>query len=205
MERDLRLILAMFAARRARKGIGASRFPAAQAEHAVDRQATQRRDLLGAAQALQAGDRRLHEVDRVLGPERLGEDVVDPGQLEHRAHAAAGDHAGSLGGRPDEHPRGIEAAENLVGDRRAVLRHREQVLLRVVDGLGDRERNLARLAVADADAVDLVADHDERGEREPPAALDHLGDAVDLNDAFLEVDAGGGDGSVGSCHRSNRV
>src|SRR5262249_11110458 len=46
---------------------------------------------------------------------------------------------------------------------------------------------LARLAVADADAVDLVADHDQRREREPPAALDHLCDAVDLDDALLEL------------------
>ena len=45
----------------------------------------------------------------------------------------------------------------------------------------------ARLPVADADAVDLVADDDERGEREPPAALDDLGDAVDLDDPLLEL------------------
>jgi hypothetical protein len=68
-----------------------------------------------------------------------------------------------------------------------VLRHGEEVLLRVVDGLRDRERNLARLAVADADAVDLVADHDQRREREPPPALDDLGDAVDLDHALLEL------------------
>ena len=80
-----------------------------------------------------------------------------------------------------------ELAEDLVRDRRAVLRHREEVLLRVVDGLRDRERNLARLPVADADAVDLVADDDERREREPPAALDDLGDAVDLDHALLEL------------------
>ena len=65
--------------------------------------------------------------------------------------------------------------------------HGEEVLLRVVDGLRDRERDLARLPVADADAVDLVADHDERGEREPPAALDDLRDAVDLDHALLEL------------------
>ena len=63
----------------------------------------------------------------------------------------------------------------------------EHVLLRVVDRLGDRERHLARLAVADADAIDLVADHDERREREAPAALDDLGDAVDLDHALLEL------------------
>jgi hypothetical protein len=44
-----------------------------------------------------------------------------------------------------------------------------------------------RLAVADADPVDLVADDDERREREPPAALDDLGDAVDLDHALLEL------------------
>src|SRR5947207_12632389 len=76
-----------------------------------------------------------------------------------------------------------------MGDRRPVLRNGEEVLLCIVDGLRDGERNLARLPVADADAVDLVADHDERGEREPPTALDHLGDAVDLDDALLELSA----------------
>jgi hypothetical protein len=68
-----------------------------------------------------------------------------------------------------------------------VLRDREEVLLRVLDGLRDREGHLARLAVADADAVDLVPDDDERGEREAPAALDDLRDAVDLDDALLEL------------------
>ena len=87
----------------------------------------------------------------------------------------------------EQHARRAELADDLVRDRRPVLRHREQVLLRVVDGLRDRERHLARLAVADADAVDLVADHDERREREPPAALDDLGDAVDLDHALLEL------------------
>src|SRR6185437_8747779 len=85
------------------------------------------------------------------------------------------------------HPRRVEAAEHLVRDRRAVLRDREEILLRVLDGLGDRERDLAGLAVADADAVDLVADDDERREREAASALDDLGDAVDLDDALLEL------------------
>src|SRR5205809_5159073 len=74
-------------------------------------------------------------------------------------------------------------------DRRPVLRDGEEVLLRVLDGLRDRQRHLARLAVADADTVDLVADHDERGEREAAAALDDLRDAVDLDHALLELAA----------------
>ena len=77
--------------------------------------------------------------------------------------------------------------DDLVGDRLPVLRDGEEVLPRVLDGLRDRQRDLARLPVAEADAVDLVADDDERGEREPPAALHDLGDAVDLDDPLLQL------------------
>src|SRR5204862_3131287 len=110
-----------------------------------------------------------------------------PAKLEHRTHAAAGDDARPLARRPQQHARRAELAEDLVRDRRALLRDGEQVLLRVVDRLRDRQRDLARLAVADADAIDLVADHDQRREREPAAALDDLGDTVDLDDALLEL------------------
>src|SRR3954470_10987036 len=162
-------------------------------DHGPERQdladplATRLRDFLGAAQLLQRDLGRLQHVDRVRRPERLREHVVDAAQLEHRADAAAGDDAGTRRGRAQQDARRVELAERLVRDRLAVLRDGKEVLLRVVDGLRDGERNLARLPVADADAVDLVADHDKRGEREPPAALDDLGDAIDLDHALLEL------------------
>src|SRR5205823_14563492 len=101
-------------------------------------------------------DRRLEHVDRVSRPEALREDVADATELEHGADAAARDHSRALTRRPQQHPRGAELAENLMGDRGALLGHGEQVLLRIVDGLRDRQRHLASLAVADTDAVDLV-------------------------------------------------
>ena len=116
-----------------------------------------------------------------------------PGELEHRAHAAAGDHAGTGRGRLEQHAPGAEDAGRLVGDRAAVLGHAEEVLLGALDALLDRQRHLVGLAVADADDVAFVADDDQRREREAPAALDDLGDAVDLDDALLEVQAGGAD------------
>jgi hypothetical protein len=57
--------------------------------------------------------------------------------------------------------------------------------------LGTRMRFFFARSVADADDVLLVADDDEGGEREPPAALDHLGDAVDLHDPLLQVESDG--------------
>jgi hypothetical protein len=77
-----------------------------------------------------------------------------------------------------------------VRDRGLVLGHLEQVLLGVLDGLGDRRRHLVGLAVANAHVVHLVAHDDERREREPAAALHDLGDAVDLDHALLELAAG---------------
>jgi hypothetical protein len=68
-----------------------------------------------------------------------------------------------------------------------VLRDLEEVAARALDALLDSQRDLVGLAVADADLRLLVADHDERGEREAPAALDDLRDAVDLHDALLEI------------------
>src|SRR5439155_6197133 len=159
----------------------------ADRQHLADREPARSGDVLRTAQALEALDGRLQHVCRIRRAEALGEDVADAAELEHGTDAAAGDHAGSLAGRAEHDARSAEPAHDLVGDGRPVLRDREEVLLRIVDGLRDRERDLARLPVAEADAVDLVADHDERGEREPPAALDHLRDAVDLDDALLEL------------------
>ncbi len=68
--------------------------------------------------------------------------------------------------------------------------HAVQVLLGSLDALLDRDRDLVGLAVADAHDLALVADDDQRREREAPAALDDLGDAVDLDDALLQVEPG---------------
>ena len=167
-----------------------------EAEHRVDRQAAQLRDLLGLAQLLQRVDRRLDEVDRVLRAEALREDVVEAGELEHRADAAAGDDAGTGRGRLEQHAAGAVDAERRVRDGRAVLGHAEEVLLGLLDALLDRQRDLAGLAVADADDVALVTHHDQRGEREATAALDDLRDAVDLDDPLLQVHADGADRAV---------
>ena len=52
-----------------------------------------------AAQLAQRVLGRLEHVDRVGRAERLREDVADAAELEHRAHAAAGDDAGAGRGR----------------------------------------------------------------------------------------------------------
>jgi hypothetical protein len=86
----------------------------------------------------------------------------------------------------------------------AVHRHAVEVLLRALHALLDRERNLVRLAVADADDAALVTHHHEGGEREAAAALDDLGHAVDLDHALLQVVLSRVDVAT-RCHVGRRV
>src|SRR3712207_7444785 len=69
-------------------------------------------------------------------------------------------------------------------DRALDPRYREEVLLGLLDALGDRRRHLLGLAVADADRAVAVADHHQRGEAEPAATLHDLGDPVDRHHAL---------------------
>ena len=66
-------------------------------------------------------------------------------------------------------------------------RHADQVALGGFGRLADRFRHFARLAVAEADAALLVADHDQRGKAEALAALHDLGDAVDVDQLVDEL------------------
>src|SRR6266851_3641039 len=101
-------------------------------------------------------------------------------RLEHRAHRAAGDDAGAGRGGAQGHLAGAEAALDVVMQRAAVAqRHPDQPALGGLGRLADRLGHLARLAGAVADAAALVADDDDRGEGEAPAALHHLRDTID--------------------------
>ena len=126
--------------RRADRPCAAPFVRSGDAEHLADRDAAQLGDVLGLAQAVEALHRRLHQVDRVLGADALGEHVADAAQLEHGADAAAGDHAGTGAGRAQHDVAGAEAADHPVGDRLAVLGHADQVLAGVLDRLLDRQR-----------------------------------------------------------------
>ena len=73
-------------------------------------------------------------------------------------------------------------------------RDADHAALGLLGRLADRLRHLAGLAGAMADAALAVADDDQRREAEAPAALHHLGDAVDADQlldqlAFLAVAA----------------
>src|SRR5262249_52888477 len=131
-------------------------------------------------------ERRANHVDRIARAVALREHVADSRALEHRTHRAARYDAGAFRRRLHEHARSAVAAAELVLQRVLLEVHGVQVLARGLHGLLDRERELARLAVAEADATGAVADDGQRGETELPAALDDLRDTVHRDELLLK-------------------
>src|SRR4051794_34424860 len=137
---------------------------------------------------LQRVEGRANHVVRVRRADRLRHHVLDAERLEHGAHRAAGDDAGT--GRCCTQ---IDAARAMTaGDvvmQRAALAQRDagQVALGRLGRLADRLRHFARLAVTEAGAALLIADHDQRCETEALAALDDLGHAVDVDELVDEL------------------
>ena len=125
---------------------------------------------------------------RVAAPETLGEHVLHPRDLEHRAHARPGDDAGSGRGRLEHHPAGAEATDDEVGNRAAPGdRDVEQALLRGFPRLADRIRHLVGLAETHAHAPGLIPDRDDGVERESPPALHDLGAPVHVDHLLDEL------------------
>ena len=111
---------------------------------------------------------------------------MDAGALQHGAHGAAGDDAGTRSGRTEQDDASGVLALDPVHDGALDAGDAEEVLLRLLDTLGDRGRNFLGLAVTDTDHPVAVTDDDESGEGEATAALDDLRDPVDGHD-LLDV------------------
>src|SRR5688572_20066828 len=122
----------------------------------LERQTAAGRDLLGADEVLQRLHRGVHDVDRVRRTEALGEHVVDARALEHGTHRATGDDTGTGAGRLEEHDTGRRLTLHGVRDGAGDPRHGVEVLLGLLDTLGDSRGHLLGLAVTNADLAVAV-------------------------------------------------
>src|SRR5690606_3681609 len=117
----------------------------------------------------------------------LAEHVAHARDLEHRAHRAARDHAGTRGGRPKHDLTRAEVAPDEVRNRGAVERDAEDTLPRTLGALTDGIGNFLGFAEAHANLPVAVAHDDEGAEAEAPTTLDDLGHAVDVDHPLLEL------------------
>src|SRR5262249_283041 len=76
--------------------------------------------ILRSLDPLQRIDGGLEHVVGIVGPQRLGQDVLHAGRLQHRTHRAARNDARALHGGLEEHPARAEVPHDLAGDRRVL-------------------------------------------------------------------------------------
>src|ERR671917_236124 len=167
--------------------------PGTRSQHAgrgyiLQRQATPCGHLFRALQPLQRRHRGVHDVDRVITTQRLGQNVVHACTFQHRTYWASRDNPGTRRRRAEQH----NACGSLAGDRMrdgtGDSRNPEKVLLGFLHTFLDRRRHLLGLSVTDPDHAVTVSHHDQRGKAEAPATFDDLGHPVD-RDHTLEVRA----------------
>src|SRR5699024_10920461 len=126
----------------------------------------------------------LDHVLGVVGAKALGTDVGNAHSLHHRTHRAAGDDAGAFGGGLEEHRTGAEDAGHFVGNGGAVQGDLHHVLLGIGNALEDRFGNFRSLAQAIANGTLAIADDNQRAELHHAAALDGLGNTVEVHNLF---------------------
>src|SRR5690606_35453817 len=97
---------------------------------------------------------------------------------------ATGDDTGTGGCGPEHDDTGGGLTLDGVRDGALDPGNLEELLLGLLDTLGDRRGHLLGLAVAHAHRAVTVADDDKSGEAEPAATLDDLPDPVDGHDAL---------------------
>src|SRR3569833_562996 len=152
-----------------------------------DRLATLRGDIVRRTHGRQRADGGAYDVDRITRAVALGEHVANARALQHRAHAAAGDAARTIGGRLHQHARRAGRALDGVVERVVLQRDVDHLLAGLSHRLADGNRHFARLAEAVANATRTVAHYRERSEAELAATLDDLRRAIDGDELLSEL------------------
>src|SRR6185369_11212264 len=126
--------------------------------------------------------------------------VSDADCLHDRTHRAASDNSSTFRSRLDENTTCAVFTNQLVREGVIDQRHANQVLLRRLDSLFDREGHFARLAGAETDVPAFVTNHYERREREVLTALNDFGDAIDGDYLIFQVEPLRGNALLGLSH-----
>ena len=121
-------------------------------------------------------------------PRDLAKDVLYASELEDGTSCAASDNAGTRSSRLKKNATSTVLTDDLVRKRASFgQRNGEHVLLRILNALLDGGGHFLGLAHADTHAALAVTNDYQSGECETTTTLDNLGNAIDIDDTFLEV------------------
>src|SRR5471032_155646 len=157
------------------------------AQNIFDGLAALRRDVTRRGLLAQTVERCTNEVVRIRRTVALRHNVLNAHHVEHCAHRAAGDNTRTILGRSQENCGCAVLTVHFVLQRTVLQRHLEHVAACLFHCLLNSNRNFLRFALAHADAAIAIANHGQCGKTENPAALHHLGHAIDRDHLFTEA------------------
>src|SRR5271163_4337388 len=143
------------------------------------------RDLFHGAKLTKRLERRLHQVMRIRRAQPLGQDVTNSRQLDDRAHSTRRDNSGPFRRRLKDHLAGAEMSQHFMRDGAFAQRYLNQAFLGAFDALTNRLGHFVGLAEPESDHPVMFARHHQRRKAETASALNHLGNAVDVDDFFF--------------------
>lgn len=117
----------------------------------------------------------------------LGNDVADAHHIENGAHRAAGDNAGTFGGRMEHNAGSTVMAFNSVENGTVAKRYFFHGAASLVHCFLNGNRNFAGLAFAHTDASVAVTNYCQSSETENTAAFNNLGNTIDRNHFFANA------------------
>src|SRR5215212_3462230 len=168
--------------------------------HLLNLLATQASQLHRIFHSQQRIESRTHNVMRICRAQHFRAHVPDADFLHDGTYGATRDNASTFRSRLDHHSARAILTDQLVRQSVIDQRHANQVLLRRLDSLFDRERHFARLARAETDVPALVTNHYERREREVLTALNDFSDAIDGDYLIFQVEPLRGNALLGLSH-----
>src|SRR5690554_5304985 len=135
-------------------------------------------------QTLDGGTYHVHRVGRAVA---LGQNVLNACHFQYRTHRTTGDNTGTFRCRLHVHLGTAMLGANRVLQSVAVKRHIYHVLASSFHRLLDGYRNFPGLTTTETNASFTITHYSQCGEGKNPAAFNNLGDAVYLNQPFLEL------------------
>jgi hypothetical protein len=129
----------------------------------------------------------LQNIVRIVGPKALGQNIFYAGHLHDCPNGTASDNSGTWCSWLHEHPSGTVTADNLVRNSTVNKRKAHHGSAGMFNRLADSLRNLAGLTQSATDSALSVADNNQRGEAESPAALNDFCHSVYMYNTIDQI------------------
>lgn len=121
-----------------------------------------------------AVERGLHNGLRVIGTQRLGEDILVASHFQDSADTATSNETGTRGSRTEHDDAAISMADHFMRDSITAKIDMHEGTVGSISALTNRIRNFLGLTVADSDATLAITRYDQRSKVETTATFDDL-------------------------------